>query len=148
SKGLREANIKHIDNVSQFVEIANATIDLCIIDIRMPGVSGGPARSAGLELLQMLDYSKMQRVPVLAITAYPDEADAVRSQFASRGCIIYSYDDRQVWGQALDVFIAQAKEKGRYDFLLFAALKEERDAYLKLPGISIRSIKRGGMDIW
>lgn len=148
SKGLREANIKRIENVARFVEIASAPIDLCIIDIRMPGVTGGEARSAGVELLQMLDYSKMQPIPVLAITAYPEEANAVRSYFDSRGCIIYNYDDRKTWSQALDIFIAQANEKGRYDFLLFAALKEERDAFLTLPDIRIKSIKRGGLDIW
>ena len=147
-KGIREGNIKRIDNVAQFVEVVKQPIDLCIIDILMPGVRGGETRSAGKELLQMLDYSGMRPVPVLAITAYPDEASVDRDDFASRGCMIYDYNDKSVWAQALDAFIAQAKEKGRYDFLLFAALKEERDAYLKLPQFNVRSVQRGGLDIW
>jgi nucleoside phosphorylase len=147
-KGLKDSGIKRISNVAQFVEIAGKPIDLCIIDIRMPGVLGGETRSAGTELLQMLDYSGMQRVPVLAITAYPDEAELSRSSFASRGCMIYDYRDKPVWSQALDIFIAQSREKGRYCFLLFTALKKERDAYLKLPGIKIESTQREGLDLW
>ena len=92
SKGVKDNHVTRLDNVSQFVELAGRVIDLCIIDIRMPGVSQGETRSAGTEILSMLDYSGMKKVPVLAITAFPDEADKVRDQFASRGCIIYAYD--------------------------------------------------------
>lgn len=147
-KGIKDSGIRRISNVAQFVELAGKPIDLCIIDIRMPGVSGGETRSAGVELLKMLDYSGMQRVPVLAITAYPEEANEHRSSFASRGCIIYDYNDREVWSQALDIFVAQSKEKGRYQFLLFAALKKERDAYLKLPDFKMESTQREGLDLW
>lgn len=147
-KGVRDNGIKRIDNIAQFLEIAGKPIDLCIIDIRMPGVSGGETRDAGVELLRMLDYSGLQRVPLLAITAYPDEARRYQSTFASRGCIIYDYDDRKTWSQALDIFIAQSKEKGRYQFLLFAALRKERDAYLKLPGFKEDSVQREGLDLW
>jgi adenosylhomocysteine nucleosidase len=147
-KGVRKASIKRIDNVSQFVEIAGKPIDLCIIDIRMPGVSGGSTRSAGAELLSMLDYSRMQRVPVLAITAYPEEAKDLQGLFSSRGCIIYDYDNQPVWSQALDIYLAQSMDKGRYDFLLFAALKKERDAYLNFPGVQTRSTQRAGLDLW
>ncbi|MET4476528.1 response regulator receiver protein [Bradyrhizobium sp. F1.13.3] len=147
-KGVRDSGIKRIDNIAQFVEIARKPIDLCIIDIRMPGVSGGETRDAGVELLKMLDYSGLQRVPLLAITAYPEEARRSQSAFASRGCIIYDYSDRKTWSQALDIFLAQSKEKGRYQFLLFTALGKERDAYLKVPGFSEESVQREGLDLW
>ena len=64
-KGVRDNGMKRIDNIAQFVEIASKPIDLCIIDIRMPGVSGGETRDAGVELLSMLDYSGLQRVPFI-----------------------------------------------------------------------------------
>lgn len=147
-KGVRDSGIKRIDNIAQFVEMAGKPIDLCIIDIRMPGVSGGETRDAGVELLKMLDYSGLQRVPLLAITAYPEEARRSQSTFASRGCIIYDYSDRKTWSQALDIFLAQSKEKGRYQFLLFTALGKERDAYLKLPGFREESVQRNGLDLW
>lgn len=147
-KGVKDNGIKRIDNVAQFAELAGRPIDLCIIDVRMPGVSGGETRSAGVELLRMLDYSGLQRVPVLAITAYPDEASLHQNEFASRGCIVYDYNDRKTWSQALDIFITQSKEKGRYQFLLFTALKKERDAYLKLPGFIVDSTQRQGLDLW
>lgn len=148
AKGVKDNGIKRVSNIAQFAQLTGKPIDLCIIDIRMPAVSGGETRNAGLELLKMLDYSRLQRVPVLAITAYPDEASLDQSAFASRGCIIYDYNDRKTWSQALDIFIAQSREKGRYQFLLFTALKKERDAYLKLPGFMEESIKREGLDLW
>jgi nucleoside phosphorylase/CheY-like chemotaxis protein len=146
-KGIKESGIKRIDSISQFVEISGKPIDLCIIDLLMPGVSGGDARNAGSELLQMLDYSGMQRIPVLAITAYSEEAIQQREAFSARGCIIYNYDERHVWSQALDIFIAQAKEKGRYDFLIFTAIKPERDAYIKLLESKVESTQRSGLDL-
>jgi adenosylhomocysteine nucleosidase len=146
-KGVSIHNIKRIGNVSQFVEISGKAVDLCIIDIRMPSVIGGSTRSAGAELLQMLDYSGMRRVPVLAITAYPEEAKQLQNLFSSRGCIIFDYYEKQVWSQALDIYIAQSKDKGRYEFLFFTALKKERDAYLSLQNISARSVQRNGLDL-
>jgi adenosylhomocysteine nucleosidase len=146
-KGIKDSGIKRIDNISQFVQIARKPIDLCIIDLLMPNVSGGDARNSGGELLQMLNYSGMQRIPVLAITAYSEEAAQQRAAFSARGCIIYNYDEKHLWSQALDVFIAQAMEKGRYDFLIFAAIKPERDAYIKLVTSGVESIQRGGLDL-
>ncbi|ABD08014.1 response regulator receiver domain protein [Rhodopseudomonas palustris HaA2] len=146
-KGVRASGIRRVDNVAQFVEICRAQIDLCIIDLLMPGVRGGDCRSAGGELLQMLDFSGMQRIPVLAITAFPGEADQQRQAFAARGCIIYDYNERHVWLQALDIFIAQAKEKGRYEFLIFTSIKAERDAYLALMQSRVESTQRIGLDL-
>lgn len=146
-KGIKESGIRRIDNISQFVEIARKPIDLCIIDLLMPSFSGGDARNSGAELLQMLDYSGMQRVPVLAITAYVEEAVRQREAFSARGCIIYNFDEKHVWSRALDIYIAQAMEKGRYDFLIFAAIKSERDAYIKLLSSTVESIQRGGLDL-
>lgn len=147
-KGIKENSIIRIDNVAKFATLSGKTLDLCIIDIRMPSVSGGTVRNTGTEILQMLDYSGMQRVPVLAITAYPGEAEELLGPFTARGCIIYDYDRQEVWSQALDIFIAQAREKGRYDFLIFTALKKERDAYLSLECGKIDSVQRNGLDLW
>lgn len=122
-------------------------IDLCIIDLLMPGVNGGDTRRAGGELLKMLDYSGMQRVPVLAITAYSEEANHHRDAFSARGCIIYNYDDLNIWSQALDIFIAQAKQKGRFDFLIFTAIQPERDAYLSLLDSKVESVQRSGLNL-
>lgn len=146
-KGIRDSGIKRIESVAQFVQIASVEVDLCIIDLMMPGVTGGDARRAGGELLQMLEYSGLQGIPILAITAYMQEANDQRHAFSARGCIIYDYDDKHIWSQALDIFIAQAREKGRYDFLILTALQSERDAYLKLFRTSVKSLQRGGLNL-
>uniref|UniRef100_E6VQ19 Response regulator receiver domain-containing protein n=1 Tax=Rhodopseudomonas palustris (strain DX-1) TaxID=652103 RepID=E6VQ19_RHOPX len=145
-KGIKPASIKRLTHIAQFLEVSDRPFDLCIIDLMMPGISGTDPRNAGVELLKMLDYSGKRRVPTLAITAYREEAAHQQKVFSSYGCIIYNYDERQIWSDALDIFISQAKEKGRYDFLVFAALKEERDAYLPLLE-SLESTQRGGLDL-
>lgn len=146
-KNVKESGIKRIDNVSQYLEISRLPVDLCIIDILMPGVSGGEPRSAGIELLNMLSYSG-SRCPILAITAFPEEAKSLRHEFLSRGCIVYDYQEKETWSQALDVFLAQSREQGRYEFLVFTALKKERDAYLKTSAANIKSVQRMGLDVW
>ena len=148
SKGISESHVTRIDNLAQAVQISKVSVDLCIIDIRMPGVSGGSTRSTGTELLEMLNYAGMQPVPVLAITAYPDEARSLQEAFSSRGCIIYDYDDKNIWSQALDVYLAQARSRRRFDFLILTALKEERDAFLNFPALKAVSIIYSGLNIW
>jgi adenosylhomocysteine nucleosidase len=148
SKGISESHVTRIDNVAQAIQISNGKVDLCIIDIRMPGVSGGSTRSTGTELLEILNYAGMRPVPVLAITAYPDEARSLQEAFSSRGCIIYDYDEKNIWSQALDVYLAQARSRQRFDFLIITALKEERDAFLNFPTLGVISKIHSGLDIW
>lgn len=149
NKGVHSSRIKRVTNVAQFVSIKTADIDLCIIDIIMPNVDGGDRRStAGIEILNMLDYSNLQRVPVLAITAYPDEMEGIKDKFLSRGCIVFDYEARDNWIRAMDIFIAQAQDRGRYEFIIFTGLAKERAAFASLPGFSFESVVRNGIDHW
>ncbi|RVD17818.1 MAG: response regulator [Mesorhizobium sp.] len=148
SKGIKESAIRRCSNMAEFSSLRSIDIDLCIIDIRMPGIRGGDTRNAGIEILQMLDYSGLQRIPVLAITAYPEEAQIDAERFLARGCIIYDYDRKETWQQALDIFLAQARDRGRYDFIIFAALEKERDAFLSDPKFRIDSVSRYGINHW
>lgn len=148
SKGVNERGIFRLETVAEFVAISNKNFDLCIIDIRMPGITGGESRSAGPEILQMLDYSGQQKIPVLAITAFGEEADRHRSTFAARGCIIYDFDKPELWQQALDIFLAQAKDRGRYDFIIFTALSKERLGFASDEQIKFESVARYGLDLW
>lgn len=148
SKGIRENSVHRIGNVAKFASLNGQSPDLFILDIRMPGVDGGESRSSGGEILKMLDYSGHARVPVLAITAFPEEATACREEFAARGCIIYDFGRKDLWSQALDIFLAQARDRGRYDFIIFAALRKERAAFLSDPRVKIDSLIRYGIDHW
>ncbi|UCI21964.1 response regulator [Mesorhizobium sp. B2-1-8] len=147
-KGVKDAAIHRVKTVAQFASIGGSSPDLCILDIRMPGVEGGESRSSGREILKMLDYSGHIRVPVLAITAFPEEADNCRDDFAARGCIIYDFDRQEMWSQALDIFLAQARDRGRYDFIIFTALEKERRGFLSDGRVKIESLTRYGIDLW
>lgn len=148
SKGVRENSIKRIENIANFVSIAQDDFDLCIIDLLMPTIPAGDARSSGMEILHMLDYAGKKRVPLLAITSFVEEADRYRDAFASRGCIIYDFSRTETWTAALDVFLAQARDRGRYEFVIFTAIAEERDAYLRLPDFKHESSLRYGVNHW
>ncbi|TCQ16934.1 response regulator [Rhizobium sp. PP-CC-3G-465] len=148
SRGVKGSSVLRVSNVSQFAALGERDFDLCIIDIRMPGVEGGDRRSSGAEILQMLDYSGRQRIPLLAITAFPEDAREFRDLFAARGCIIYDFDNITVWSQALDIFLAQARDRGRYDFIILTALKEERAGFIGDSTFKIESVERHGLDIW
>lgn len=147
-KGVKSAHISRVETLAEFARIANTEFDLCIIDIVMPGVVGGQERSVGKEILKMLDYSGKQKVPVLAITAYELEIEINREYFAARGCIIFDYNNEQMWLQAIDIYISQAREKGRYDFIIFAAIECERRAFLADKRVCVESYTRNGIDHW
>lgn len=142
------SSIKRVRSAAEFATLNGDSIDLCIIDLMMPSILGGTPREAGLEILQMLNYSGQRRVPVLAITAFKEEMERLRPSYAEQGCIIYDFNSTDQWKKALDIFLAQAKEKGRYKFIVFCALKSERDAYLKIPSLKIESTTRYGVDHW
>lgn len=148
SKGLRENNIVRVESIAEYSRFSNKEFDLCIVDLRMPSLRGGMAGSAGNEILQMLDYSGKKKIPVIAITAYEEEAEQYRDSFAARGCLIFNYDQIELWSQALDIFIAQVQDRNRYDFIIFTALAEERQPFSDVPEIEVRSVIRQGLDLW
>lgn len=148
AKGIRDNSIVRMETVAEYARLGNKDFDLCIIDLRMPSLSGGHSGRAGSEILQMLDYSGKKKIPVIAITAFEEEADQYRSSFSARGCLIFNVDDKELWSQALEIFIAQALDRNRYDFIIFAALPEERQPYGAFPELEVSSVTRQGIDLW
>ncbi|QDI82258.1 response regulator [Methylorubrum populi] len=147
SKGVREGNIRNIDTTARYLEFSHIEFDLYIIDVQMPAVIGGSTRDAGLEILQMLDYSGRVKVPVLAITSYLSDISSKIRQYQARGCIVFDYGDEESWSQALNIYIAQAQERGRYDFLIFVAIAKERVAYLNIVTSDCKQVIRDGLNI-
>jgi nucleoside phosphorylase len=148
TKDVTENGIVRAESVAEYARFGNKDFDLCIIDLRMPSLTGGTSGSAGREILEMLDYSGKKNVPIIAITAFEDEATQVRDIFSARGCLIFNVDKLELWSQALDIFIAQAHDRNRYDFIIFAALDEERQPFASLPEIKVKSVTRHGVDLW
>ncbi|WEK51823.1 MAG: response regulator [Candidatus Kaistia colombiensis] len=148
SKDIRENGIIRAATVAEFALLVKKDFDLCVIDLRMPTMEGVQSSGAGNEILQMLDFSGKKNVPVIAITAYADEAEKYREKFAARGCLIFDVDQKDLWSQALDIFILQAKDRNRYDFIIFAAISEERLPFGRICGLNVRSVTRNGVDHW
>lgn len=145
--GVNHENIVRVRFISELARLHRTHIDLVILDIKMPSYEGAEVRVAGLELLAMLKHLDMRRAPVLAITSFPDEISEISQKFSSEGCIIYNYDEEEIWSQALEIFASQSRERGRYDFVIVTALKEERDAYIDITKGDMLSTQRNGLDI-
>lgn len=148
SKGVKGAAVRRLRSVTEFASVQAKPIDLCIIDMRMPGVAGGETRSVGLEIIKWLHQTGKHNVPVMAITAYPEEVESQKIRFASHGCIIFDYESRDSWSSAIDIYLAQSKNHGRYDFVIFTALEEERAVYQTLGLGTFDSVLRNGIDFW
>ncbi|MFK4810357.1 response regulator receiver protein [Devosia sp. ZW T5_3] len=149
ARGVGRNTVRCVANLAQFAGVgADVEVDLFILDLRMPGATGADSRNVGLEILEMLDHGGRKRAQVLAITAYPEEAEPIRDRFAERGCIIFDFEQRAQWGNALDIFLAQAHERGRYDFIIFTALEEERMPYSQFRDIEVKSQIRNGLNVW
>jgi adenosylhomocysteine nucleosidase len=146
--GVRDSNVLILSSLAEFAALKDKTIDLYIVDLLMPSVEGGEVGPVGIEILSMLSHAGRRDSPVLAITAYPEVAAKLRDRFAANGCLIFQYDDTASWKNALSQFIMQARERGRYDFILVTALDEERAPLAALPGIDLRSEARNGLDVW
>lgn len=146
-KGVKEGNIKNISTVAEYLGSSQVEFDLYVIDVRMPGVIGGDTRDAGLEILQMLDYSGRRKIPVLAITSFISEIENKISKYQARGCMVFDYNDHESWTSALDIYISQARERGRYDFLIFVAIQSERKPYLGLVTSGCKQAVRDGLNI-
>ncbi|WAX94913.1 response regulator receiver protein [Aminobacter sp. NyZ550] len=148
SKGVKDTGVVRIEYLSQFPKIDALHIDLCIIDIKMPLVSNGPSASTGIEVIEMLANSGHSKTLAMAITAFSDDAECVRDRYWSRGCLIFDFYKPEQWSDALDVYLNQARDKGRYDFLIVTAIQPERDAFLACGLSNLESVDRHGIDHW
>ncbi len=110
--------------------------DFIVLDLMLPAFAGVPeSSSAGLELLMQLRKETCINVktPAFGISAYPDEIDSNRARYEQHGLLLVSYDDDGLWKlslkEALDFAGASGRSKRDIDFLIFASLKEEADAF-------------------
>jgi adenosylhomocysteine nucleosidase len=145
---VHRSNIHRAEDLAQLTDIVRRDIDLCIIDLKMPNLKGGHERNVGREILSMLEYGGKRTCPVLAITAFAEEAEELRDEFASRGCIIFDYQAKSIWKRALEIYVSQARDRGRYDFIIFAALDKERAAFRSDGKLDVKSVVRHGVDHW
>lgn len=116
-------------NVAEALERCDQSVDIFIIDLRLPAYDRAPEYENGLLVLEMVGKMCRPSVKIIAISSYPQEFDSVRSKFESRGCMLVSYAEDAVWESALRLMRVQALAVERKDFLIFCALREERAPY-------------------
>lgn len=129
----------------EFSDKLDTDIDICIIDIRIPAFEGGgdPDQN-GLGILQKLENSSNGQVKLLAISAFPEEFEDIRSKFERQGCVLANYHERDVWQNALRILLLQSSAQTTFDFLIFAALQKERTPYLAFEHLNGRALMKDG----
>lgn len=147
----RGVTIPSIKRVGSIVEM-NSSLqsnehDLCILDLWLPYMKGGPVMDTTRDVLQIISETKRTDIPFIIISSHIEDARGFVGSFAAQGCPIYSYDDYDVWSKALEIYIALARDRHRYDFVILTALEEERHVYMQLAD-KVESVIRKGMDFW
>ncbi len=143
SQGISRSDIITAGTLAEFATKLDNDIDVCIIDIRIPSYDGAQPDQNGPAILQMLEA---RNTSLLAISAYPEEFDALRTTFERRGCILANFHDPEMWQSALKTLLVQASARRSFDFLIFVALPKERAPYLAFNGMDARAVTEDGLN--
>jgi nucleoside phosphorylase/CheY-like chemotaxis protein len=146
SKGIHAANIIRAKNMTDFAGALHKDIDLFIIDFNLPSIDNGSINKNGRAILETIRKAGKQDALLLAISAHPDDFPALREFYESNGCILADYSNTSSWKATLDHLITQLKKNIRFDFLVFCALKEERDPYAIL--LKGKKVIRSGFEFF
>lgn len=142
SIGFAEENILSASNMVDFMSKFDASVSICVIDLLIPAYDGAPVEKNGVGVLQAIDRIGAGHVKMLAISAYPNEFNELRPRFESRGCMIVSFLEKEVWQSALRLMSVQARSFEKKDFLIFCALRSERAPYTGMDDLSSRAVNR------
>ncbi|GMA76196.1 hypothetical protein GCM10025880_26130 [Methylorubrum aminovorans] len=148
SIGVDPRSIRRAKSLASGVRELRSKFDLYIIDLWLPMVDNGEDVDVTREVVALLDQGRDLQSPVVAITSFAAEAEKHSSFLASKGVHIYDFNSADIWQQALSVFLQQANDRHRYDFIIFTALDEERKAFAHVEGVETKSVTRAGMSFW
>jgi nucleoside phosphorylase len=123
-------------DMAEFMGKFDGQVSICVIDLRLPAYEGAGPEQNGIGILQALDKAGATHVKLLAISAYPQEFEAIRPQFESRGCLLVDYDQKDVWQNVLKQMVLQVQSAEVLDFLIFCALRSERAPYTGMPELA------------
>jgi adenosylhomocysteine nucleosidase len=140
SLGVSENSIVTASNMAEFSAKFDDSISICIIDLRIPAYDGAAPDTNGIGILQAVEKVGAGRVKLLAISSYPDEFEALRGKFESRGCMLVSFLQKDIWQSALRLMIVQSQGSELMDFLIFCALREERAPYTAMPALRGKAV--------
>lgn len=145
-KGIAEIDMIRAKNLTDFASMLHLDIGLFIIDFNLPSVDDGEISKNGKAILEIIIKSARQDALLLAVSAYPSDFPDLRKFYESHGCILADYSDKSSWKSTLDHLLTQLKKNVRFDFLIFCALREEREPYvLTMPG---KRVNRNGYEFY
>ncbi|HFQ7887615.1 MULTISPECIES: nucleoside phosphorylase [Enterobacteriaceae] len=146
SKNVADGDIILAESMTDFSSNLYHDIGLFIIDLKLPNYDGGEALFNGKTILETIKKSSRQESLLLAISSFPDEFPNLRDLYESHGCILSTYSNKQSWKSTLEHLLIQLKKNITLDFLIFCALKEERDPYITM--INGKKCNRRGIDFY
>lgn len=130
--GVEETNVTRVCNLVEFSKHKDGQFDLCIVDVMMPRLPGETPCDTGIEIIYMSESYGSYKIPTIAITEFSEKFFEQRDKFAEHGCLLFQYDAVESWRNALRIILSQNVSKYTYDFIIFTAIKKERDAYLSI----------------
>lgn len=127
-------------DMAEFIGKFDSSIAICVIDLRIPAYNGASPDTNGIGVLQAIERIGGGRVKLLAISSYPEEFEAVREKFEARGCMLVSFEQKDVWQSALKLMIVQSQGSEFMEFLIFCALRSERAPYTGMPELRGKAV--------
>lgn len=131
--------------MADFTSKFDESVDVCVIDLRIPAYDGADPDQNGLGILQHIEAASTGKARLLAISAYPSEFDSIRPRFERRGCVLADYQNQDVWHNALRMLVLQCSSQPKFDFLVFVALPKERAPYLVMPELQGKRVVSNGL---
>jgi len=142
SLDVAECEISTASNMVEFSASFDDSVNICIIDLRIPAYDGAQPDTNGIGVLQAIEKLGGGRVKLLAISSYPEEFSKIRSDFEARGCLLVSFNEKEVWQGALRLMVVQSKRAENFDFLIFSALRAERAPYTAMKELNGQAVFR------
>lgn len=146
SKNVADKDIIIAKSMTDFTTNLYHDIGLFIIDLKLPNFDNGEALLNGRAILETITKSSKQESLLLAISSYPDEFPNLRDYYESHGCILSTYSNKKGWQSTLEHLLIQLKKNITLDFLIFCALKEERDPYITM--MTGKTYNRKGIEFY
>ncbi len=146
SRGVARGDIIRAKNMTDFAANLNADIGLFIIDFKLPSVDNGHASQNGKAILESIVKAGKNDALLLAISSYPEDFPELRPFYESHGCILADFSNKKGWQSTLDHLLIQLNKNLKFDFVIFCALKEERNPYIALS--EGKQVTRSGIDCY
>lgn len=144
AKGVLDSDIIHAWNMTDFAASLSEDIGLFIIDFKLPSIDNVAPSLNGKAILETIIKAGKHNALLLAISSYPDEFFELRELYESQGCILADYSNESSWKSTLGHLLVQLNLHQRFDFVIFCALREERNPYVTL--IGGKQVTRDGID--